>query len=154
MSAGISPSGAEPFEDEPEPAEGLRLRALPRAPERLFPLAHDYFEIVYAPLIGPTAVLLARAMGRHLDSARGPTSVCPTELALEVGIRASNADPLGRRSHLVHAIDRLAHGHIVARLGDRVLGLQVAVPPLSERALAQLPASAQLAHRRFVGAAR
>jgi hypothetical protein len=35
-----------------------------------------------------------------------------------------------------------------------VLGLQVAVPPLSERALAQLPATAQLAHRRFVAAAR
>ncbi len=154
MSAGISPNGAEPFEAEPEPAEGLRLRALPRASERLFPLEHDYFEIVYAPLVGPTAVLLARAMGRHLDFARGPTTVCPTELALEVGIRASSADPLGRRSHLVHAIDRLAHGHIVARLGDRVLGVQVAVPPLSERALAQLPATARSAHHRFVAEAR
>lgn len=99
--------------------------------EPSFPLAHPYFEIVYAPLLGPTAVLLARAMARHLEAAGGPTTVCPVELALEVGIRSSSTDPLGRRSHLVHAIDRLAHDHVISRLGDRVLGVRVAVPPLS-----------------------
>lgn len=101
----------------------MRLRALPashRAGGR--PLEHAYFEIVYAPLIGPTAVLLARAMARHLQAAGGATTVCPVELSLEVGIRASSTDPLGKKSHLVHAIDRLAHDRIVSKLGDRVLG--------------------------------
>ncbi|MGH9244906.1 MAG: hypothetical protein ACRD29_11430 [Acidimicrobiales bacterium] len=128
----------------------MRLRALPAASGPAFPLEHAYFEIVYAPLVGPTAVLLARAMARHLEAAGGPTTVCPVELALEVAIRASSTDPLGRKSHLVHAIDRLAHDRIVARQGDRVLGVRGSVPPLGERALEKLPASALEAHHGFV----
>lgn len=147
--AGTAGNGAHPPDRRPEPIAGLRLRALPAASEPAFPLEHAYFEIVYAPLVGPTAVLLARAMARHLDGAGGPTTVCPVELALEVGIRASSTDPLGRKSHLVHAIDRLAHDHIVSRLGDRVLGVRTGVPPLSERALEKLPPPAREAHLRF-----
>lgn len=150
MTAETSGNGTRPSAREPEPVEGLRLRALPAAGERAFPLEHVYFEIVYTPLLGPTAVLLARAMARHLDAAGGPTTVCPIELAMEVGIRANSTDPLGKNSHLVHAIDRLAHDHIVARLGDRVLGVCEAVPPVSSRALAKLPASALKAHQRLV----
>ncbi|MCZ7537846.1 MAG: hypothetical protein M5T61_19250 [Acidimicrobiia bacterium] len=127
----------------------MRLRALPAASEPAFPLEHAYFEIVYAPLLGPTAVLLARAMARHLDAAGGPTTVCPVELALQVGIRASSTDPLGRKSHLVHAIDRLAHDRIVSRLSDRVLGVHLAVPTLSDRALAKLPMPVRQAHDRY-----
>lgn len=146
MSAETSGNGSLPTADEPEPIEGLRLRPLPASGDPAFPLDHDYFEIVYTPLLGPTAVLLARAMARHLDAAGGPTTVCPIELALEVGIRASNTDPLGKKSHLVHALDRLAHDRIVARLGDRVLGVRLAIPALSQRALEKLPASAREAH--------
>ncbi len=144
--AGTAGNGARPSDRRPEPIAGLRLRALPAASEPAFPLEHAYFEIVYAPLVGPTAVLLARAMARHLDFAGGPTTVCPVQLALEVGIRASSTDPLGRKSHLVHAIDRLAHDRIVSPLGDRVLGVHVAVPALSARALEKLPATARHAH--------
>lgn len=150
MTAGTSGNGTHPAEGQPEPVEGLRLRTLPALSDPAFPLDHDYFEIVYTPLIGPTAVLLARTMLRHLDAAGGPITVHPVELALEVGIRASHTDPLGKKSHLVHAIDRLAHDHIVSRLGDRVLGIRTAVPPLSERALAKLPAPARDAHLTFV----
>lgn len=149
MSPEISGSGLDPPDREPEPTKGLRLRALPAASEPAFPLEHDYFEIVYAPLVGPTAILLARAMARHLKIADGPTTVCPAELALEVGIRASSTDPLGKKSHLVHAIDRLAHDRIVSRLGDRILGVRIAVPLLGERATARLPGPARRAHREF-----
>jgi hypothetical protein len=93
-------------------------------------------------------------MARHLELADGPTTVCPIELALEVGIRASSTDPLGKKSHLVHAIDRLCHDHVVARLGDRALGVGDAVPPLSPRTLAELPAPAREAHQRFLAIAR
>lgn len=146
-------SGNEPLPSagEPESIEGLRLRALPAASERSFPLEHVYFEIVYAPLIGPTAVLLARAMARHIEAAAGPTTVCPVELSLEVGVRASSTDPLGKKSHLVHAIDRLAHDHIVARMGEGVLGVRLAIPPLSARALEKLPPPAREAHAAFMG---
>lgn len=150
MSAEISSSSADRPENEPDPSKGLRVRTLPPASERAFPLDHDYFEIVYAPLIGPTAVLLARALARHLEAAGGPITVCPIELALEIGIRANGVEPLGRRSHLVHAIDRLAHDRVLARLGDRTLGVRVAIPPLSSRALEKVPEATRLAHHRFV----
>lgn len=154
MSAETSSSGDDPPANEPQPAEGLRLRTLPAASEPAFPLQHDYFEIVYTPLVGPTAVLLARAMARHLDAAGGPTTVCPVELALEVGIRASSTDPLGKKSHLVHAIDRLAHDHVISRLGDRILGVRVAVSPVSQRALAKVPDSVREAHEALVRSAQ
>ncbi len=145
----IGGNGPDPSGHQPKSEQGLRLRPLRACCEPAFPLDHAYFEIVYAPLVGPTAVLLARAMVRHLEVAGGPITVCPAELALEVGIRASSTDPLGRNSHLVHAIDRLAHGHIVTRLGDRVLGVSVAIPPLSARALEKLPVAARVAHQRL-----
>lgn len=158
MSAEISGSSADRPENEPEPIEGLRLRAL-RSPlgnplDDAFPIEHVYFEIVYAPLIGPTALLVARAMARHLRVAGGSTTVCPVTLALEVGIRASRTDPLGKKSHLVHAIDRLAHDRIVVRHGDRTLGLRLKIPPLSGRALDKLPAPTRSAHDALVMAAK
>jgi hypothetical protein len=152
MGAETGGNGAYPSRRRPKPEEGLRLRPVVARGELAFPLVHPYFEIVYAPLLGPTAVLLARAMARHLEAAGGPTTVSPVELALEVGIRASSVDPLGRKSHLVHAIDRLAHDRIVFRLGDRVLGVHVAVPPLRARALEKLPAAARDAHARLASA--
>lgn len=154
MATGTAGSARRSDEEEPGHAEGLRLRPLPAPSDPAFPLCHDYFEIVYAPLVGPTAVLLARAMSRHMDAAGGPTTICPVELALEVGIRASSADPLGKKSHLVHAIGRLVHNHIVSRLGDRVLGVRTSIPPLSERALEKLPAPARKAHHELVAQAR
>lgn len=150
MTTGTAGSARRPHEEEPDPVGGLRLRPLPAPSDPAFPLGHDYFEIVYTPLVGPTAVLLARAMARHIDAAGGPATVCPIELALEVGIRASSTDPLGKKSHLVHAIDRLAHNHVISRLGDRVLGVRVAIPPLSSGTLVKLPAPARDAHFTFV----
>lgn len=150
MSAEPTSDGDDAPENEPQPADGLRLRTLPAASEPAFPLEHDYFEIVYTPLVGPTAVLLARAMARHLDAAGGPATVCPVELALEVGIRASSTDPLGKKSHLVHAIDRLVHNHVVSCLGDRVLGVRQAIPPVSRGTLKKLPVPARDAHFTFV----
>lgn len=150
MTTGTAGSARRPYEEEPQLAQGLRLRMLPASSEPAFPLAHDYFEIVYTPLVGPTAVLLARAMARHIDAAGGPTTVCPAELALEVGIRASSTDPLGKKSHLVHAIDRLVHNHIVARLGDRVLGVREAIPPVSDRTAEKLPGVVRDLHRDLV----
>jgi len=128
----------------------LRLIPLPCPTEPSFPLDHLYLEVVYTPLVGPTAVLLARAMARHIGVAGGPAVVCPVDLALEVGIRCGSSGPLGRRSHLVRAIDRLAHDHIVSRLGETILGVRVAIPPLGANALGKLPASAREAHEVFL----
>lgn len=131
---------------------GLRLRPLPVTSEPSFSLDHEYFEIAYAPLVGPTAILVARAMSRHLDCANGPVTVCPLDLALEVGIRANTADPLGKRSHLVRAVERLVHDRIVVRLDDRVLGVSCRVPPLGRGRLERLPAAARRRHEEILAA--
>jgi hypothetical protein len=150
MDAEIRGSGAHHHQhDGAEFAGGLRLRPMPARDGTAFPLSHPYFEIVYAPLVGPTGILLARAMARHVWAAGGPTTVRPAELALEVGIRASSTDPLGRKSHLVHAIDHLAHVRVVARFADRVLGVHLTVPTLNDRTLAKLPAPVREAHDRY-----
>lgn len=135
---------------EREPRDGLRLRWLPAVREPAFPLEHDYFEIAYTPLVGPSAVLLARAMARHLRAAGGPTTVSSIELALEVGIRGGSGSELGQRSHLVRAMGRLVRTHVVAPLGEHVVGVRCGVPPLSGRALRKVPVSTREAHARFV----
>lgn len=153
MSLAADSSGSDSSRRESELKEVLTLKALPATGEAGLPLTHDYFEIVYAPLIGPTAVLLARTMARHLEATDGSTTVCPVDLAFEVGVRASHTDPLGKKSHLVHAIDRLVHDRIVVRLGDGVLGVRIDVPPLGAQALAKLPVAAREAHQRYMSIA-
>jgi hypothetical protein len=152
MSLGHESSDDARSHARPQPSMGLRLRPLPVTSEPSFSLDHEYFEIAYAPLIGPTAVLVARAMSRHLECANGPVTVCPLDLALEVGVRANNADPLGRRSHLVRALDRLVHDGIVVRLDDRVLGVNQRVPPLGRERLVRLPAAVRRRHEEILAA--
>lgn len=127
--------------------ERMRLRALPAASGPAFPLSHEYFEIVYAPLVGPSSVLLARAMFRHLDSAGGSTTVLLAELAMEVGVRGTDNKPMGKRSHLARSIDRLVHDRIVVRQGVAALGVRIAVPPLNDHTLDKLPPATRAAHR-------
>lgn len=146
MSVEPESSGGARSHSRPQPSMGLRLRPLPVSSAPGFPLDHEYFEVVYAPVLGPTAILVARAMSRHIDCAGGPVTVCPLELALEVGIRASRTEPLGKRSHLVRAIERLVHDDIVVRLDDRVLGMRQRVPPLGPTRVRCLPDAVQGRH--------
>jgi hypothetical protein len=115
-----------------------------------FPVLHEYFEVVYGPLIGPTSVFLARALARHVASAGGPVTVCPIELSREVGLRSSSTEPLGKNSHLAKSLDRLAHHRLVTRIDTDTLGVVAAVPPATPRILARLPASTRQRHDAFV----
>lgn len=137
-------------DEPPSPVNGLRLRPLPPCSGPAFPVCHEYFEVVYGPLLGPTSVLLARNLARHLEAAGGPVTVCPIEISLEVGLRASHHEPLGKSSHLAKAVDRLAHHRVVKHLGMGTLGVIVQVPPLADGALGGLPVSVRRTHERFV----
>jgi hypothetical protein len=150
MDAEHPSSGSEPPGDESRPVEGLRLRSLPSCGEPEFPVAHPYFEIVYGPAIGPAAVAVNRNLARHLAAAGGPVTVCPIQVALEVGLRSSHSEPLGRKSHLARALDRLAHHRLIQRLDDNLLGVVVTVPPMPDRWFAHLPDSARLSHDRIL----
>ncbi len=135
--------------DGDEMANGLELRLLQTSSPAI-PVRHEYFEIVFAPLIGPTSVLLARAMVRHVAAGGGSVSVNPVELALELGIRSTSTDPLGSRSKLVKSVQRLTRVHIVDRLADHTLGVRDSIPPIGEDALSRIPASAREAHANFL----
>lgn len=143
-------SRTDPDAHAPGPTRGLRLRPLPPCDGPTFPVLHEYFEVVYGPMIGPTPTLLARALARHLDEAGGPVTVCPIEIAREVGLRASHDEPLGKSSHLAKAIERLAHHRLVERVDSLALGIMTTVPPLSARAVSKLPESVRRAHEQFV----
>jgi hypothetical protein len=111
---------------------------------------HEYFEVVYGPLIGPTSLFLARALARHVASAGGPVTVSPTELAREVGLRASSTEALGKKSHLAKSLDRLAHHRLVNRIDSDTLGIVTAVPPATPKLLDRLPVSARNRHDAFL----
>jgi hypothetical protein len=116
-------------------------------------VVQEYFEVVYGPLIGPTSLFLARTLARHLAAAGGPVTVSPIQLSLEVGLRSSRTDPLGKGSHLAKALDRLGHHHLVRPLGTETLGVVTAVPALNAKLLARLPESTRRRHTQLLDAA-
>lgn len=134
--------------DEPNT---LVLTSLAPTRSPSFPLNHPYVERVYAPSLGPSAVLLARHLGRVLAvNGNKPARVCPAALSLELGLRARSEEPLGTRSLLRRAIDRLEHHHLVRWQGPRHLAVVTHVPPVNDRALAKLPPAARRAHDHFL----
>ena len=132
------------------PVAGLRLRALPSCGQPEFPVEHPYFELVYGPVIGPSAFMVARNLGRRLRAAEGLVTACPIEVARETGLRASHGEPVGRKSQLVKTIARLQRHQLVRPDVDGVLGVVVAVPPIPTRWLDQIPATALAAHQEFL----
>lgn len=123
------------------------MRRLSSDPARTEPIGGDYFEVVYGPLIGPTAVLLARSLVRHVEAANGDASIPVVQLALEVGVRASSSEPLGKGSPVARSLRRLSHHHLIIQLGDEVVGVAARVPLLSDRTVAKLPEAARRHHQ-------
>jgi hypothetical protein len=118
--------------------------------EPSFPVLHEYFEVVYGPLIGPTSLFLARTLNRHIEAAGGPVTVCPIQLSLEVGLRSSRTEAVGKNSHLAKSLDRLAHHRLVRPAGPDTLGVVTAVPPATDKLLARLPDSTRRRHGNFL----
>jgi hypothetical protein len=135
--------------------DALRLTPLRLTPLRCtsapsFALTHLYLELVYGPILGPTAVLVARNLGRRLAAASGPITVSVVAIAAELGLRASHDEPLGKQSPVRRAIDRLEHTHLVQWLAHDHLAVQTEAPVANDHTLARLPESAAEAHRDFL----
>ncbi len=132
-------------------ANVLRLTALAPLPGITFELTDPYLEIVYLPSLGPTAVLLARYLGRLLHQHPKGVHVCTLELSRELGMTSSKQQsPLGARSRLRKAVDRLENERIVRWLDEQHLGVQLGIPAVSGRARDRLPPVARQAHDLFV----
>lgn len=118
-----------------------------------FPLDHPYIELVYVAVLGPSGVVLLRRAGflfsRHPDG----VTVDAAELARDIGVRSSSGRPLGKQAALRRALDRLVRFRLAEWLGPDDLGIRTAVPPLSSRALRQLPDSTRELHDALVSGA-
>lgn len=147
MSSGRPSSGSRADGASPD---ALRLTPMRCASAPSFALTHPYLELVYGPILGPAAVLVARNLGRRLAAATGPITVSVVAIALELGLRASHDEPLGKHSHLRHAIDRLEHNHLVQWLAHDHLAVRIEVPVANEHMLTRLPESAAEAHHRYL----
>lgn len=140
------PAALVPLDSGP----ALRLTALPPVSQPSFPLTHPYVELVYAHSLGPSAVLVARYFGRMLSLRPSPVDVCPVGLALELGLRSSSDDPLGRRSNLRRAIDRLDHHRVARWVDHNHLAVYIAVPAVSDRVRDRLLPAARQAHDNLI----
>lgn len=147
MSSCRPPSGSSV---EDASVDALWLTPLPCASAPSFALTHPYLELVYGPILGPTAVLVARNLGRRLEGTSGSISVSVVAIALELGLRASHDEPLGKQSPVRRAIDRLEHSHLVQWLAHDHLAVQTEAPVANEHTLARLPESAAEAHQYFL----
>jgi hypothetical protein len=124
----------------------LRLVPVPADARASFPVTHPYLELVYMPLLGPTAVSLMRRLDWLVSSAEGPTTVETAALAAELGLKRGCEVRPGARSPVWRGVNRLAHAHLVRWLGPEDLGVCGKVPALSAPRVASLPPAAQRAH--------
>lgn len=132
-------------------SRALYLTALPVPSPPRFDLTHPYFELVYAPSLGPSAVTLGRHLGRLLALHDvHPVMLCPAALSRELGMRSSSEDPLGTRSLLRRAIERLEHERLARWLEPHLLGILPEVPAVSGRVRDRLPERARRTHDHFI----
>ena len=134
-----------------ETSHVLRLHGVPHpaAPVRQagFPLDHPYVEQCWAPVIGPTSVLLLRRLpvlwreGMSIE-------VEVDELAGSLGLGNSS----GRHGAMRRTLDRLARFRFAEFAGPADLEVFTEAPPLPGRQLDRLPAWTRDRHEHLLGA--
>ncbi len=111
----------------------------------LFPAQHQYVEMLWLPVIGPSSTwLLRRLSGWALACPQGLTVALP-ELSESLGLGWSS----GANSSLQRSMRRLAMFGL-ARWADEVFEVATAVPPLHERQLTRMSPALVRAHDRMV----
>jgi hypothetical protein len=101
-----------------------------------------YTERFWLPLLGPSAVLLARQLADRFDRHPDGFAVTAEEAARSLGLGA----PAGRRSAFHRTIERLAQFHVVHLDGADGLLARRRLPGLSRTQVGRLPATVQEAH--------
>jgi hypothetical protein len=130
-----------------------RLVDLDRRPTDRVPLVGPYTELVWGPLVGPTAVLLSRRLSliRH-----GPATdtVDLRALAANLGVGGNDgAEVLGRHHRIVVALTRAEHyGLLEWKPEDATIGVTGWVPEVSPRLQRRLPDEALARHHQILGA--
>ncbi len=111
-----------------------------------FGLDHPYIEQCWAPLLGPTSVLLLRRLP-VLWQAHAHVEIEIGELARSLGLGAST----GRHGSLQRTLDRLVRFHFAVSEGPLDLGVFTEAPPVPTRRLDRLPQWCQNRHAHLLG---
>ena len=114
---------------DPRPADG-------------FPLLHPYLEQVWLPILGPSAVLVLRNLGRHFGADLNPYEADLDRVAVEVGLGVGD----GRHAPIRKVINRLIRYHHAAYINPTRIEIHALTRPVNERGLDKLPAAARHAH--------
>jgi hypothetical protein len=119
----------------------------PRVRERAgFDLTHPYLEQCWTPILGPSGVLVLRALP-GLWAEGSPAVADSDELARSVGLSAAP----GRKATFHRALDRLATmGMAVWTERGSSIGIYTQVPPVGAGRMAKRPERTQRAHRRHL----
>lgn len=109
-----------------------------------FPPHHPYVELLWLPVVGPSATWLYRRLG-HL-AARRPdgTTIRLADLACSVGVGPAT----GPTSTVQRSLRRVVRFGLASWHGR--LAVRTTVPPLSQHHLARLTGDLQAAHRSLV----
>lgn len=112
-----------------------------------FPLDHPYVERCWAPVLGPSSILLLRRMPTLFKQA--PSVGIPLdELAQSLGLGLGT----GRNSPIWRTLERVVHFRFAAWSGDRELDVYTEASPLGPRHLARVPESTRKLHEQLLGA--
>lgn len=112
-----------------------------------FPLDHPYLERCWAPILGPSSILLLRRMPDLWKQSYPTIGVPLDELGRSLGLGGT-----GRNSPLWRTLERLVTFRFAAWSGDRELDVYTEAPPLSARHLERVPESTRTLHEQLLGA--
>jgi hypothetical protein len=113
-----------------------------------FAPAHDYVELLWLPVVGPSGTWLYRRLNRIIGQHDGVT-VELANLAAAVGLSRTT----GPHTPIQHTLARLVRFGLARNTGSH-LDVRASAPPLALRQLQRLPADLQAAHHRLVAAHR
>lgn len=124
----------------------LTLEVRPWADPVLDRHGHDprdtYCERFWLPLLGPSAVLLARQLADRFDQRPAGFTLTTDESSRSLGL----GSPVGRRSAFQRTVTRLAQFRLVHLETDEVLLARRRLPGLSRAQVLKLPGPVREAH--------
>jgi hypothetical protein len=113
-----------------------------------FSVHHAYVELIWLPVIGPSATWMLRRLGSWAEACPEGMTVRLGELGAWLGIASS----VGASSTVQRSLRRLVRFGLGSWQGQ--LAIRTMVPPASERHLRRLSPSLREAHERLVAGRR
>ncbi len=134
-----------------EPTDTVRFHAAshpsPEVRRAGFPLDHAYVEQCWAPVLGPTSILLLRRIPLLWQDDLAPV-IAADELAASIGLGRST----GRNGSLWRTLERVVRFRFATVAAPGELDVFTEVPPLRQDDLRRLPAWSRRRHDHLLGA--